>query len=151
MVSAMNQVRLFTIGFTQRSAKDFFTTLKQHDVQKIIDVRLNNTSQMAGFTKRRDLCYFLENLCDCKYVHRITWAPTQDLLDDYRNKTINWGDYKSRFLDILYKRQIENETNVDDLNLSCLLCSEYDANACHRRLVAEYLQARFPNVKIVNL
>jgi uncharacterized protein (DUF488 family) len=147
----MDQVKLFTIGFTQRSAKDFFTTIKQNDVRKIIDVRLNNTSQMAGFTKRSDLGYFLENLCGCKYVHRITWAPTQDILDAYRGKAITWNKYKTIFLDILYKRQIETETNVDDLNYSCLLCSEYDANACHRRLVAEYLQTKFSNFKIVNL
>ena len=147
----MDQVILFTIGFTQRGAKDFFTTIKQHRVKTVIDVRLNNVSQMAGFTKRNDLCYFLENLCDCKYIHRTTWAPTQELLDAYRVKTVGWNDYKSIFLDILHERQIETETNVDELNHSCLLCSEYDANTCHRRLVAEYLQTKFPNVKIVNL
>jgi uncharacterized protein (DUF488 family) len=147
----MVRVRLFTIGFTQRSAKDFFTTLKQHGVQKIIDVRLSNTSQMAGFAKRSDLCYFLENLCDCKYVHRITWAPTQDLLDAYRKKSIGWDKYKTIFLDSLIQRRIEKETSVVDLNCSCLLCSEYDANACHRRLVAEYLITKFSDLKIAHL
>jgi len=147
----MEQVILFTIGFTQRGAKDFFTTLKQHGVRTLIDVRLNNVSQMAGFTKRSDLCYFLENLCDCKYIHRITWAPTQELLDAYRSKAVEWNKYESIFKDILHVRKIETETNVDELSHSCLLCSEYDANTCHRRLVAEYLQTKFPSIKIVNL
>jgi len=148
---AVETVPIFTIGFTQRSAKDFFATIKQHGVKKIIDVRLNNVSQLSGFAKRADLMYFLENLCDCKYVHRTMWAPTQDILDSYRKKTIDWNEYKKLFLEMLRQRQIETETNVDDLSYSCLLCSEYDANACHRRLVAEYLQTKFPNIKIVNL
>ena len=83
----MDQVKLFTIGFTQRSAKDFFTTIKQNDVRKIIDVRLNNTSQMAGFTKRSDLGYFLENLCGCKYVHRRGREIVAQARDDTQNAT----------------------------------------------------------------
>lgn len=142
---------LFTIGFTKKSAKVFFSTLQNAGVKRIIDVRLNNISQLAGFTKRDDLVYFLENLCNCTYIHRKSWAPTHDILDSYKQKTIGWTEYEKKFNDLMHSRKIEKETNIDELSNACLLCSELDPKNCHRRLVAEYLHAKFSETKILHL
>jgi uncharacterized protein (DUF488 family) len=142
---------LFTIGFTKKSAKTFFSTLQNEGVKRIIDVRLNNISQLAGFAKRDDLSYFLEKICKCAYIHRKSWAPTQDILESYKQKKISWTEYENSFSNLIKVRRIEKETDADELSSACLLCSELDPQKCHRRLVAEYLHTKFSNVRISHL
>jgi len=144
-------MRLYTIGFTKTTAEAFFTRLKTAGVKRVIDVRLNNVSQLAGFAKRDDLAYFLKAICDCDYVHRPELAPTQEILDDYREKKIDWAEYARRFSALLVDRAVENTISPDELANACLLCSEPTAENCHRRLVAEYFQERFPEIEIMHL
>jgi len=144
-------MRLYTIGFTKTTAEAFFTRLKTAGVKRVIDVRLNNVSQLAGFAKRDDLAYFLKAICDCDYVHRPELAPTQEILDDYREKKIDWAEYARRFSALLVDRAVENTISPDELANAWLLCSEPTAENCHRRLVAEYFQERFPEIEIMHL
>ncbi len=144
-------ITLYTIGFTKKSADIFFTKLNQAGVSKIIDIRLNNISQLAGFTKKEDLTYFLRNLCNCSYSHQPILAPTNDILDDYRKKKIDWSEYAMRFRRLLENRAVETIIPVNELQNSCLLCSEPTAEKCHRKLVAEYFRERFPDIKIEHL
>lgn len=147
----MKPTILSTIGFTKKSARFFFSTLQKAGVKKIIDVRLNNVSQLAGFAKRDDLIYFLENLSNCKYDHRTSWAPTQNILDSYKKKKISWPEYEQLFINLITAREIEKETDIDELSCACLLCSEVDPKKCHRRLVAEYLSKKFPGITVMHL
>jgi uncharacterized protein (DUF488 family) len=147
----MSETVLYTIGFTKKSAEEFFTALKTACVRRLIDVRLNNVSQLAGFAKRDDLAFFLEHICACAYEHRVAFAPTKAILDDYRKKVIDWAEYERRFKAILDERQIEHGLDADQLDHACLLCSEPSASKCHRRLVAEYLKDRIGGIRIVHL
>jgi len=144
-------MRLFTIGFTKTGAEAFFSKLKAAGVRRVIDVRLTNVSQLAGFAKRDDLVYFLKELCDCDYVHRPELAPTKEILDEYRAKKIDWPRYARQFNALLVDRAVENEISPDQLDRACLLCSEPTAENCHRRLVAEYFQERYPEIEILHL
>ena len=141
---------IYSIGFTKSTAQNFFGRLKKSGAKKIIDVRLNNVSQLAGFAKRDDLKYFLTAICGMGYVHVPKLAPTQDILDDYKKKRIAWDDYERRFLELMAKRRIE-ELNSEALDGGCLLCSEDKPHHCHRRLVAEYLKGKWNDVEIVHL
>ncbi len=147
----MTKLKLFTIGFTQKTAKEFFTTIKQAGITKIIDIRLNNVSQLAGFAKKNDLIYFLKELCSCDYLHRPQFAPTKEILDGYKKKQIDWDEYEHKFKDLMNKRTIENLIHEKELNNSCLLCSEPTPDKCHRRLVADYLKNKFNNLEIKHL
>lgn len=148
----MNQtVDLFTIGFTQKSAEHFFDTLKKNQVKVLIDTRRNNVSQLAGFAKKNDLKYFLDKICGIEYVHMLDLAPTQDILDDYKKKNIDWASYEKKFLALIHQRRIEDKITPDALDRSCLLCSEAKPHQCHRRLVAEYLQGKWNNIGIHHL
>ncbi|MCL1470025.1 DUF488 domain-containing protein [Argonema antarcticum A004/B2] len=148
----MNQeINLFTIGFTQKSAEQFFETLLKAGVQRVIDTRLNNVSQLAGFAKRKDLEYFLRKVGNIEYVHILDLAPTKDILDDYKKNGGAWDTYEKEFVDLMVKRQIEKKVSPDILNGGCLLCSEAKPHNCHRRLVAEYLNEKWRNVKICHL
>ena len=144
-------MRIYTIGFTKKSAKKFFEILKANDVAQIVDVRLNNTSQLAGFAKRDDLEYFLNELCGIDYHHFKFLAPTKDIRDRY-NKEGDWNRYVDEYTYILEKRKI-----LDILDRSffetatCLLCSEPSADHCHRRLLAEYLKEHWKSVEVVHL
>ncbi len=135
-------VDLFTIGFTQKQAEQFFETLIQAGVQCVIDTRLNNVSQLAGFAKQKDLKYFLEKLGGIQYIHLLDLAPTKDMLDAYKKKQIGWSDYADQFNSLISTRKIEQKISPDLLHKACLLCSEAKPHHCHRRLVAEYLQQR---------
>ena len=115
---------------------------------KIIDIRLNNVSQLAGFAKRDDLIYFLRELCDCDYIHLPILAPTKEILDAYKKKQIDWGEYVRRFSRLIKERKIEDEISAEELNYACLLCSEPAPEQCHRRLVAEYFKKKFGNIEI---
>jgi uncharacterized protein (DUF488 family) len=126
--------------------------LKQTGIKRLIDVRLNNSSQLAGFTKREDLPYFLERICGAEYVHESLLAPTQDMLDSYRKKRGSWMTYEKAFLTLMAERQIEKELSPALFDSpSVLLCSEYTPDRCHRRLVLEYLKNKWADLEIIHL
>lgn len=133
-------MKIFTIGFTNKSAEKFFNLLTQNNVIKVIDIRLNNKSQLAGFTKGNDLKFFLKKICNIEYIYMPELAPTKDLLDDYKQKKITWKDYEVRFNKLLDNTDIHKLLGCIDLNNSCLLCSEDKPDQCHRRLVAEKIK-----------
>ncbi|MCT7960576.1 DUF488 domain-containing protein [Laspinema sp. D1] len=147
----VTNVNLFTIGFTQKSAKTFFTTLKQAGVKRIIDTRLNNVSQLAGFAKKNDLQYFLKTIADIEYLHIVDLAPTKDILDEYKKNKGEWSIYEQKFLHLIETRKIEKKVTAEQLDGACLLCSEAKPHHCHRRLVAEYLNGKWGDVKICHL
>jgi uncharacterized protein (DUF488 family) len=143
-------MKLFTIGFTKSTAERFFTRLKNSETKKIVDVRLNNVSQLAGFAKRDDLRYFAKEICGIEYVHVPKLAPTQDILDKYKKNGGDWSEYECKFLDLMKERRIEN-IDREMFNGGCLLCSEDKPHHCHRRLVAEYLKHHWGDVEIIHL
>jgi len=139
----MNEpVNLFTIGFTQKNAEQFFDTLLRVGVRCVIDTRLSNVSQLAGFAKQKDLKYFLSKFGGIEYVHLLDLAPTKDILDDYKKQRISWADYEEKINYLIAERQIEKKISPALLDNGCLLCSEAKPHCCHRRLVAEYLQQK---------
>ncbi len=142
---------LYTIGFTKKSARDFFLLLKNSGVKKIIDIRLNATSQLAGFAKKDDLSFFLSEICQCKYQYLPEFAPTKDILDGYHKKEISWPEYESLFKKLLEERKPGNFLSGRELDNACLLCAEPTPEKCHRRLVAEYLKTIFPEIIIKHL
>jgi uncharacterized protein (DUF488 family) len=144
-------MRIMTIGFTQTSAEKFFTRLQQAGVQRVIDVRLNNVSQLAGFAKKHDLSYFLQKLCGIEYVHVPELAPTQEMFENYRAGAANWDKYQKRFLALLASRKIQKSLSQSLFSDGCLLCSEAKPHQCHRRLVAEYLQQQWGEIEIAHL
>ncbi|MDY6938929.1 MAG: DUF488 domain-containing protein [Cyanobacteriota bacterium] len=146
-----SSIQLFTIGFTKKTAQTFFETLIDSGVRRIIDTRLNNVSQLAGFAKRKDLEYFLNRIGNIEYYHLLDLAPTKDILDRYKKQGGDWDAYEKSFLDLMEKRQIENQVTPELLDGGCLLCSEAKPHHCHRRLVAEYLNQKWGKVKICHL
>jgi uncharacterized protein (DUF488 family) len=142
---------IFTIGFTQKTAEEFFTRLKQPGLVRVADVRLNNVSQLAGFTKKNDLKYFLHEICKVGYVHLPELAPTKDILDAYKKNGGDWAVYERQYLALLAERQIEDVLDKQQIDGSCLLCSEPTPEHCHRRLAAEYLRDRWGDVDIRHL
>jgi uncharacterized protein (DUF488 family) len=141
---------MFTIGFTRKSARTFFTQLKQVGVSALLDVRLNNSSQLAGYTKRDDLTFFCEAILGVAYTHMTQLAPTQAMLDRFKKGDGGWRRYEQEFLALMRERRIEQLPRERFAN-ACLLCAEPTADHCHRRLVAEYLQRAWPSVEIVHL
>jgi uncharacterized protein (DUF488 family) len=144
-------MRLFTIGFTKKTAEQFFSRLIEAGVKRVVDVRLNNVSQLAGFTKKDDLKYFLKAIGKIDYLHVPELAPTQDMLDRYKKEKGDWSAYEREFLKLIRARRIENEMRDVIANDDCLLCSEPTAEHCHRRLVAEYLQEHWRHVDVRHL
>ncbi len=147
----MSQVMLYTIGFTKKNAKTFFLKLRNVGVTRLIDIRLNNVSQLAGFAKKDDLIFFLKELCNCDYRHMLIFAPTKEILDDYKKKHIDWDEYVRRFTKLIKERRIEDKISAEELNNACLLCSEPTPEQCHRRLVSEYLKEQLGNIEIKHL
>jgi len=145
------EIVIYTIGFAEKTACEFFTKLKDSGVRAVIDVRLNNTSQLAGFTKEQDLPYLLQEIGGIKYIHKPELAPTKDILDAYKKKEIDWSEYEKQFRRLLLERRIENVITPQNADKSCLLCSEPKPDKCHRRLTAEYLRELWEGVKIVHL
>lgn len=117
----------------------------------MIDTRLNNVSQLAGFAKKKDLQYFLKEIADIDYIHLVDLAPTKDILDDYKKNKGEWSVYEQKFTDLLTKREIEKKLDSEIIEDSCLLCSEAKPHHCHRRLVAEYLSNHWGNININHL
>lgn len=145
-------MEIYTIGFTKKSAEEFFTKLIEAKIRRLIDVRLNNTSQLAAFTKQEDLKYFLGRIGGIEYIHLPILAPTQEILDAYKKQKGEWIVYQELFLDLMKARKIEKEIPKTLFSKrSVLLCSENEPDNCHRRLVAEYLQSKWKNVKINHL
>jgi uncharacterized protein (DUF488 family) len=142
---------IYTIGYTHKTAKFFFEKLKENKIRTLIDIRLNNNSQLSGFTKRQDLQFFLKELCNINYLYLPQFAPSKEILDAYKKKIIDWSDYEHEFNILIKERKIEKYTNLNILNNSCLLCSEETPNKCHRRLVAEYFRNCFGNIEIIHL
>ena len=144
-------MKIFTIGFTKKSAEQFFESLHLAGVKRVVDVRLNNVSQLAGFAKKNDLAYFLKQLCDMDYLHLPSLAPTKEMLDAYKKKRGSWEAYERAFIDLMATRKIETEIDRETLRDACLLCSEDKPHYCHRRLVVEYLREHWGNVKVEHL
>jgi uncharacterized protein (DUF488 family) len=145
-------MEVFTIGFTKKSAEQFFGALRRAGIRRVIDVRRNNSSQLASFSKRDDLAYFLRELCGAEYLHELLLAPTQELLDSYRKHGAAWESYEWEFLGLMAQRRVEERLDPALFEQhSVLLCSEPTAERCHRRLVAEYLQKHWPDLSITHL
>jgi uncharacterized protein (DUF488 family) len=144
-------IEIATIGFTKKSAEQFFTALKAARLKRVVDVRLNNLSQLAGFSKRQDLQYFLREICGIEYLHLPELAPTKEMLDAYKKGRGDWDLYAKRFLDLMAARHIEDQVPKEILDGGCLLCSEDKPHYCHRRLVAEYLAGHWNGVRITHL
>lgn len=145
-------MEIYSIGFTQKSAAEFFSALKSARIRRLVDVRLNNTSQLAAFAKRDDLAYFLKAICDAEYLHEPLLAPTREMLDAYKKRKGAWPDYERAFLSLMCERQIETALRREQfVEPTVLLCSELTAEHCHRRLVLEYLVQRWDGITIRHL
>jgi uncharacterized protein (DUF488 family) len=144
-------MKLCTIGFTGKTAEDFFSRLRSGRVKRILDVRLNNTGQLAGFSKRDDLKFFAKEIAGAEYVHLPLLAPTQEMLDEYRKEKRGWDLYEKRFRELMAEREIEKKLERDLIDGGCLLCSEDKPHQCHRRIVAEYLKEKWSNVEVLHL
>lgn len=145
-------MKVCTIGFSKKSAEEFFTILKKANIEKLIDIRLNNKSQLAGFSKGRDLEYFCEKCHNIKYEHVPLLAPTKELMKKYQQDK-DWAFYEAEYLRILESRPIIEtfQKACKDVDNVCLLCSELTAQNCHRRLVAEYIANHMDHIEIVHL
>ncbi len=139
----MRDIVVTTIGFTKTSASRFFERIKRAGVKKMVDVRLHNTSQLAGFAKANDLAYFLKEICGVDYLHQPLLAPTDDILKAYKRDKGDWGVYEERFMSLMAERAIETRLDPAFLQGACLLCSEDKPHHCHRRLVCEYLNDKW--------
>ena len=135
---------VYTMGFTQKSAEDFFELVKKNHISILVDIRLNNQSQLAGFTKGRDLAYFLKEIAGCKYVHDLVFAPTKELLNDYKKGAIDWDGYVEVFDQLIERRRMVEhfDRTYKDYDNVLLLCSEATPEQCHRRLVAEAISGK---------
>lgn len=147
----MSGLRLFTIGFTRTSAEHFFGRLRAAGVREVMDVRLNNVSQLAGFAKKTDLEWFLREIAAIGYRHAPELAPTADLLAALRSGEIDWTRYEERFGELMVERRIEDRWTPAGIDRACLLCAEPEAEQCHRRLVAEHLQRSFTDLDVRHL
>jgi uncharacterized protein (DUF488 family) len=144
-------MKVFTIGFTKKSAREFFGKLRRPGLTRLVDVRLNNVSQLAGFSKRDDLQFFCESILSIEYLHLPSLAPTQAILDAYKKNHGDWADYEERFLGLMAERKIEDNVAREVIDGGCLLCSESTPENCHRRLVADYLQRKWGDVEIEHI
>jgi len=149
-------MKIYTIGFTQKSAEKFFSLLKNNNVKTVLDVRLNNVSQLAGFAKGRDLKYFLSELLNINYIHDLVFSPTKEILNDYKKKKITWTEYEDKYKKLLEERnimEIIKKRYNGEFNEFCLLCSEAQADKCHRRLAAEMIKETLidENIEIIHL
>ena len=145
-------MEVYTTGFTKKTAAEFFGALRRAGIERLIDVRLHNSSQLAGFTKKEDLSFFLMEICCIEYLHEPLLAPTQDMFDAYKKQKGSWQDYEQRFLALMNERKIEENIDRKLFEIpTVLLCSEASAEHCHRRLVLEYLQTKWGNLEIIHL
>ena len=136
-------VSVSTIGFTGKTAQGFFELLKNAGVTRVLDVRLSNTSQLAGFAKKQDLPFFLDKLCGAAYLEMPELAPESDLFKRYKAKELAWDDFAAAYVELIAKRRVESNLDIDLFRSACLLCSEHLPHHCHRRLALEYLNSRW--------
>jgi uncharacterized protein (DUF488 family) len=145
-------VEIYTIGFTKKSAREFFDILKGAGIKRLIDIRLHNSSQLAGFTKQDDLAFFLQDICGAEYIHKPILSPTKEIMDGYKKKKITWEEYERRFRSLMNERRVGEILDKGLFDTpTVLLCSEPTPDRCHRRLVAEYLQEKWGDVTIIHL
>ena len=142
---------LYTIGFSKKNARQFFTLLQQNGVRRLLDIRLNNKSQLAGFTKVPDIEYFLREIAGIEYVYLPEFAPTDAILSGYKDKKLSWQEYEEAYMGLLQQRVPLARMDASLFESSCLLCSEPTAEKCHRRLAAEYIAANLDGIRIVHL
>lgn len=144
--------KLYTIGFSKKSAEKFFSILEENRIILLLDIRLNNTSQLSGFSKFPDIKFFLKKISNIEYIHDVNFAPKEITLKKYKKQLINWEEYKKEFISTMKERNIEKYIkkykNYENI---CLLCSEEEASKCHRSLVASIFQKYFINLEIINL
>lgn len=144
-------MKVFTIGFNKKSAEEFFTKLKDAGVKRLIDIRLSNSSQLAGFTKKDDLRYFTKAICNIEYLHKPELAPSEELFTSFKKEKGDWRVFERQFLSLMKTRRIEKVFSPELFDGSCLLCSEETPEKCHRRLVAEYLKGHWKNLEIEHI
>jgi uncharacterized protein (DUF488 family) len=143
---------IYSIGFTHKSASEFFETLKANGIERLLDVRLSNTSQLAGFTKQADLQYFLKMICGAAYEHEPLLAPSEELFRAYRKEGGSWDALVKGYLKLLKERKVEDVLSRASFSKkTVLLCSEATAEQCHRRLALEYLQKHWGGITIRHL
>jgi uncharacterized protein (DUF488 family) len=147
----ITKLKIYTIGFTGKSAEEFFSLINPESMNKLIDIRINRVSQMSGFAKERDLGFFLERISGLDYVVNEDLAPTKSLLSEYRNKEIDWNTYSERYIDLLNQRKVLSSLDESYFDKGVLLCSEKDPIACHRVLLANHLERHFKDVEIAHL
>lgn len=143
MKRGKNSVPVATIGFTGKSAQEFFDLLKNAQVRRVLDIRLSNTSQLAGFTKKQDLPFFLNKVCGADYLEMPELAPELELFKRYRAKELAWDDFAAAYVESIARRRVESQLDVDLFHSACLLCSEHLPHHCHRRLAIEYLNSQW--------
>ena len=145
-------ITLYTIGFTKKSAEQFFELLKDNNVKQLVDIRISNNSQLAGFAKGKDLSYFVNQICGIKYNHIVDFAPTKNLLDRWHKQDVTWPEYIKEYIEMLDNRDIIKKYGVKQFEKACFLCSEESPEICHRRLLVEYMQRHsLEDVKIIHL
>lgn len=149
----MVMTKMFTIGFTKKKAADFFNLLIENDVKLVVDIRLNNTSQLAAFAKFPDIEYFLNKICNIDYTHDKSFSPEESTLSKYKKKLISWEQYEDEFNSTMLSRSIESyiRDNYSKYDNLCLLCSEVEADQCHRRLIADIFKEQFNDLEIIHL
>ena len=144
---------IYTIGFTQKTAEQFFELIRSNDIKLLIDIRLNNASQLAGFSKDTDLKYFLSKICNCDYIHRLDFAPSKEIMDGYKSKNISWAEYEKQYNALIRDRDsisgfFEQYNKYENI---CLLCSEATETNCHRRLLAEMIKGEYPQITVKHI
>lgn len=144
---------LYNIGYARKSAKQFFEEIKEHKIEIVIDIRLGNTSQLAGFTKKDDLAYFLKEICGCSYEHRPDLAPTKEMIDGYKNKSVARKDFERRYCDIMIERGTVSRfaDTYGGYERICLLCSGTEITSCHQKLLSTMLSVQLPSITVVNI
>jgi len=149
-------MRIFTIGFTKKSAEEFFELLKKNKVSLLLDIRLKNNSQLAGFAKGDDLKYFTKEILGIDYIHDVRFSPTEELFDSNKKGNMSWSDFEKEFKKVMVERDLINVIKneyINKLDGICLLCSEEKASKCHRSLVAEFIKdnLKIGDIEIVHL
>jgi len=145
-------MRIYTIGFTQKSAEEFFGLLKANGIERLVDIRIHPGGQLAGFAKDRDLAYFLRELANIEYQYLPELAPEAEMMKAFR-KDKDWESYEKDYRDLLQTRGLPEKLNkkVFEEGICCLLCSENEADHCHRRLAAEVMKEAWNDVEIVHI
>lgn len=145
-------IKLYTIGFTKKSAEKFFNLLRNNNVKQLVDVRISNSSQLAGFAKGCDLAFFTKEICHISYTHIVDFAPTKELLDRWHKQEVSWSEYENIYTKMLTERNILQKYGIKKFDEACFLCSEDTPEYCHRRLLAEYMQKHSKeDIKIIHL